>query len=361
MQRLLALGTDAEVLETRAFRAFALGDRDAWKRVTRELLQNPSAVPPVTALQVATYLDDLDGAERFARLLRARRYSDDVRGMAYRLLARVAVARGQWSAAQAQLDTAQRFDATATLELRSLLAVLPFLQVPRSELLVIRGQVEEWQAKIEAPGEASHSSGHAGLHPYVKLYRLGLLNARLRDTSEALRLAGSLDRAGDSASALKADALHTFAQSIRARVAGEGGRAAEALDHLERSSWGMVESIFEAEALDRYYRAELLNALGRDAEALDWYRTIAERATYELVYVAPARWQQGRLYEQAGDRARAVEAYRTVARLWREADPPLRATAAEASRRLRALAVDEDLPERANVIGRRPTLESDTP
>jgi DNA-binding SARP family transcriptional activator len=341
VRRLLALGSATEVLETRAFRAFALGDRDAWKRVTRELLENPPDVPPVTALQVATYLDDLDGAESFARLLSARRYSDDVRGMAYRLLARVAAARGQWSVARAHLDTARGFDPVAALELRSLLAVLPFLEVPRSDLLAIRREVEEWRATVEAPGEVSHSAGHAGLHPYVRLYRLGLLDARLGDTVEALRHAGALQRAGDSSSDLKADALHTFARSIRARVAGDAGRVAEALGHLEQSNWGMVESIFEAEALDRYYRAELLSALGRHAEALDWYRTIAERATYELVYVAPARWRQGRLYEQAGDRARAVEAYRTVTRLWREADPPLRATVAEANQRLRTLGADD--------------------
>jgi tetratricopeptide (TPR) repeat protein len=289
---------------------------------------------------VATYLDDLDGAESFAELLRAPRYSDDVRGMAYRLLARVAVARGQWSVARAQLDTARRFDPTAALELGSLLAVLPFLQVPRPELLAIRREVEEWQARVEAPGEISHSAAHAGLHPYVRVYRLGLLGVRLGDTVEALRHAGALDRAGDSSSALKADALHTFARSIRARVAGEAGRVAEALGHLEQSNWGMVESIFEAEALDRYYRAELLYALGRHAEALDWYRTIAERATYELVYVAPARWRQGRMYERAGNRARAVESYRTVTRLWRDADPPLQATVTEASQRLRALGAD---------------------
>src|SRR3954463_7737750 len=69
VRRLVARGPDTEVLEIRAFRAFALGDRDAWKRVTRELLQNPPDVPPLTALQVATSLNDLDGAARFAQLL----------------------------------------------------------------------------------------------------------------------------------------------------------------------------------------------------------------------------------------------------------------------------------------------------
>ena len=336
MRRLLALGTATEVLETRAFRAFALGDREAWKRVTRELMDNPPDVPAVTALQVATYLDDVDGAERFAHLLTDSRYSDDVRGMAHRLLARVAVARGGWRAARTQLDSAGRFDPIAELELRSLLAVLPFLQVPRSERLQIRRRVKAWPARLEAPGEPSHSSGHTGLHPAVRLYRLGLLDASLGDTTGALRFADSLQMAGDSAAGLRADALRTFARSIRARVAGEAGRPAEALEQLEQSRWDVVESVFEAEALDRYYRAELLFALGRQAEALEWYRTIAERATYELVYVAPARWRQAWLYAQVGDRARAADAYRTVARLWRDADQPLRETAAKAARRARA-------------------------
>jgi DNA-binding SARP family transcriptional activator/TolB-like protein len=337
MRRLLALGTEAEVLETRAFRAFALGDREAWKRVTRELMDNPPAVPAVTALQVATYLDDVDGAERFAHLLTGSRYSDDVRGMAHRLLARVAVARGRWRAARAQLDSAGRFDPVAELELRSLLAVLPFLEVPRDERIEIRRRVDAWPARLEARGEPSHSAGHTGLHPAMRLYRLGLLDASLGDTTEATRFADALQIAADSAAGLRADALRTFARSIRARVAGASGRPAEALEQLDRSRWDVVESMFEAEALDRYYRAELLFALGRRAEALEWYRTIAERATYELIYVAPARWRQGWLYARVGDHARAADAYRTVARLWEDADPPLRRTAAEAARRARPL------------------------
>lgn len=336
MNRLLGLGTATEVLETRAFRAFALGDREAWKRVTRELMDHPPEVPAVTALQVATYLDDVDGAERFARLLTNDRYSEDVRGMAHRLLARVSAARGQWRAARAQLDSAGRFDPVAELELRSLLAVLPFLRVPRAELLDIRRRVAEWPAALEPAGEPSHSAAHAGLHPHVRRYRLGLLDTRLGDTTAALRQAGLLDSAADSASGLKAAAIHTFASSIRARVAARAGRTAEALELLERSNWDVVESIFEAEALDRYYRAELLFTLGRHAEALDWYRTIAERATYELVYVAPARWREGWLHGRLGDRAREADAYLTVERLWRKADPPLQAAAVEASRRAQA-------------------------
>jgi DNA-binding SARP family transcriptional activator/TolB-like protein len=332
MRRLLTLGPSADVLETRAFRAFALGDRDAWKRVTREMLKNPPDVPRVTALQVATYLDDLDGAEQFAELLRAPRYSDDVRGMAYRLLARVAVARGRWSVARAQLDSARRFDSVAELELRSLLASLSFLPVSRDELQAIREEVTAWHP-IERAGESSHSTGHAGLHAYIRLYRLGLIDAKLGDTVEALQVAQRLDRAAESQTGLKAGALHTFAWSVRAHVAGERGRPADGLAELDRADWPMVEAVFEAEAMDRFYRADLLSALGRDAEAANWYRTIAERATYELVYVAAAQWRLAQGYERAGDQAKAVSAYRTVARLWQDADAPFGAIAAEAKRR----------------------------
>jgi hypothetical protein len=253
--------------------------------------------------------------------------------MAYRLLARIALARGRWGAARAQLDSARRFDATAELELRSLLAALPFLQLSRDELRATRQEIAAWDARIESPGESSHSAAHVGLHPYIRLYRLGLLDARLGDTVEALRVVQRLQRAAGSLTGLKADALRTFARSVRAHVAGEGGRPADALAELDRANWQMVESVFEAEALDRYYRAELLTALGRDAEAADWYRTIAERATYELVYVAAANWRLGQAYERAGDGARAATAYRTVARLWHDADPPFRALAADAERR----------------------------
>jgi tetratricopeptide (TPR) repeat protein len=333
VRRLLLLTPGTEVLETRAFRAFALGDREAWKRVTQELLRNPPDVPKITALQAATSPDDLEGTERFARLLLDPRYSDDVRGMGYRLLARMAVARGQWGEAQVQLDSAERFDTTSALELRSLLGALPFVQLSRAELQSLRAEVQRWDARLERPGEPVHSAAHAGLHPYIRLYRLGLLDTRLGDMTSATEEAQRLDRAADSSDGLRVKALRAFARSIRAHVAGEEGRPNDALAELDRADWQVVESVFEAEGLDRFYRAEMLTALGRDAEAANWYRTIAERATYELVYVAAAKWRLGQSYERAGDGARAREAFRAAAGLWRKVDAPFQAVAADASRK----------------------------
>jgi hypothetical protein len=87
----------------------------------------------------------------------------------------------------------------------------------------------------------------------------------------------------------------TFAHSIRARLADAAGRPAEALAELDATAWPRIDSGFMAEALDRYYRATLLQRLGRPAEARAWYSTIAQRATYELVYLAPSRIALGRM------------------------------------------------------------------
>jgi tetratricopeptide (TPR) repeat protein len=148
--------------------------------------------------------------------------------------------------------------------------------------------------------------------------------------ASALREAQSLERSADSSKGVKAGALRAFARSIRSHVAGEEGRPGDALAELDRADWQMVESLFEAEGLDRFYRAELLTALGRDAEAANWYRTIAERATYEVVYVAASRWRLGQGYERAGDRARAKDAFRGATALWRNVDAPFQAAAADA-------------------------------
>jgi tetratricopeptide (TPR) repeat protein len=92
-----------------------------------------------------------------------------------------------------------------------------------------------------------------------------------------------------------------------------------------------------AEVSDRFLRAELLHQLGRDDEAIGWYRSIAERASYELMYVAPAERQLGAIYAARGNRAAAREHYGRFIDLWRNADPELQPVVAEAERALAAV------------------------
>jgi tetratricopeptide (TPR) repeat protein len=115
------------------------------------------------------------------------------------------------------------------------------------------------------------------------------------------------------------------------------GRPAEALAELEAAGWERTARLSVAEASDRYLRAELLHHLGRDEEAIGWYRSIAQRASYELVYVAPAERRLAEIYDARGDEAAAREHYRRFIDLWRDADPELQPVVAEAERQVAEL------------------------
>lgn len=343
-ERLLRITPDSEVLELRAFRAFALSDRDSWKRVTRELLVRPPDVPPVTALEVALFLDDLDGAERFGVILTEPRYSADMRAQGHRLLARAAAARGQWPAARAQLDSAAVLGPVSALELRSLLASLDFLDVPVDEVVAMRDVVQRWNAATADADPNPHSAGHAGLHFAIRAYRIGLLSARLGDRRTLVAQIDSLDRARSRAGGRSEIVLATLTHSLRARAAFAAGDAAGALRHLDQTNWLPIESSFEEEANDRYLRGVVLRALGRDAEAATWFRTIAQRATHELIYVAPSRLHESAIAAGLGDSTSAAAAYRVTARLWSNAEASIRHKVGEAGAQLRrsGIAIPED-------------------
>jgi DNA-binding SARP family transcriptional activator/TolB-like protein len=324
VRRVVALAPEREVLELRAFRAFALGDAQGQKRVTTELLASPGRVPVMTALDVAVHADDLAGVERFGALLTGDERSVDVRGFGHRLLAQTAAARGQWRAAQRELASASRLDSTAALELRAQLAVLPFLPVGRAELASTREALLAWHPTPDESADAIHFKSHLGLHPSLRAYLLGLVSAQLGDTASAASYARELERASDSSARTTiAIARATFAHSLRARIADAAGEPERALDLLRRAEWQPIASDVMIEALDRYYRAELLRRLGRTDEARAWYASMAQRATYELPYLAPSRLALAKLAEARGDGDEARRHYRSFVDAWHSADPEL--------------------------------------
>ena len=331
LQRLVATGQGSDVVETRAFRAFALGDRPGQKRITHLIREDPARIPAVTALDVAVRADDLEGSERFGHLLARESQPPDVRGYGHRMLAQTALARGKWRLAQQEVEAAARFDSIPALELLSLFDALSFIPVPQAEIMKTRETLRRWEP-IEQPPALQHTAAHTGLHPYLRLHRLGLLDIKLGDTTLALQRARTLDRTGDSTTGGRF--AHTLAQSIRARVAEAGNRYAEALGQIESAGWEAAASVFASEAYDRYLRAELLQRLGRDDEALGWFGSIAERAAYELVYLAPAHRHQAEIYERRGQRELAAQHYRRFIDLWSGADAELQPRVKEARERL---------------------------
>jgi len=87
-------------------------------------------------------------------------------------------------------------------------------------------------------------------------------------------------------------------------------------------------------AHNRYLRAELLRLSGRAGEAAGWYGSIAQRASYDLMYLAPSALRLARIMDARGNTAGAAEHYRRFTALWGEADPELRAVVGEAGVRL---------------------------
>jgi tetratricopeptide (TPR) repeat protein len=289
-------------------------EADTLMRRARSAVQRPP-----TALEEAVMTADLEGSERVGRRI-VGASAPDVQAYGHRMLAQAALTRGQWRRAWSELAVAGRLDSIPALELRSLFAAFSFLPLPRSEIIAVREAVRRWDA---------------GAQRALRLHRLGLLDTRLGDTTSALREARSLDRAADSS--LAGRFAQTLAASIRAHVAAVGGRDRQALSDLDAAGWEAAAPAFVAEAYDRYFRAELLERAKREDEALGWFQSIAERAAYELVYLAPSHLHQAEIYRRRGQRDLAVQHYRRFIELWGESDPELQPAVAEARKQLAEL------------------------
>ena len=100
----------------------------------------------------------------------------------------------------------------------------------------------------------------------------------------------------------------------------------------------MAASLFFSQALERYTRAELLAAAGRDQEAILWFNTFATGSSRDLIYLAPSHLRRGEIYERLGDADRAAEHYERFIELWRDCDPELRPLVTYAAERLTLLA-----------------------
>jgi tetratricopeptide (TPR) repeat protein len=84
---------------------------------------------------------------------------------------------------------------------------------------------------------------------------------------------------------------------------------------------------------ERFARPELLYRLGREDEALPWYRSLA----YDLLYTGPAELRLAQIYEHKGNRRRAIEHYSRFVELWRESDSELQPMVHQAQQALARL------------------------
>ena len=324
----------------RALQAFQFGDKASQERIVAEL--RSASDYAIGGAPLVQMLHNAHASEALARLMTEPMRSSLLRATGHIQLAHLALTNGHWKAAQSELGAAAKLDPSVALEYRALLAAAPFLPLPRAELEKLREEITRSSppAATAKTSDEDWFSPHDDIHPQLRLYLLGILSIRLSDRDAAIRNAAELERPIESP---KVSAVaHAFAGSLRAQVAQLEGKSEDALAILEQTrleiAWeAPFRSAFFSRAYERYLRAELLRAVGRDQDALPWYTSLEESMLYDRVYLAPSHMRRAEIYEKLGDREKAAFHYSRFVELWKDCDEELRPQVGEVERRLRSL------------------------
>ncbi len=276
-------------------------------------------------LVLASYHEDLDRAEEFARFSTKPSLPARTRATAHLFLAEFGAAGGRWSAAKQELAVVQRLgQVDSALIGRALAASLPFLGVPQGDVRRIREEVQRWTPGHDPSQPLPESIGP--LAPHLRLYLLGLLSTRLGNAAEALRLASELETL--PAPPESRAVVRSLARTIRADVAAASGRTEEGLTLLAdvrgEIPFELLMLPYFSEEHARYLRSRLLFQAGRDEEALRLVENAFAGTPGELYYRAPAHLLQAEIQQRLGNREAAAEHYSRFIALWRSCDEPLR-------------------------------------
>jgi DNA-binding SARP family transcriptional activator len=282
-----------QALAMRALRVFAGGDADAMAALAAELQSARAITVAIAFADVALYARNPAGAEMLARSFIQVARSAELRALCHILLAHLAAAEGRGDDARAELLRAETLDPTWGLEMRGWFAALPRLETPDEERRRVRARLEAWDAASAPPSSFAIFAMHNHLHPGIRLWLLGLLDLRLGDRAAALGRAEALHLLPPDDDGL----VRGMEAELRAGVARAEGRPGDGLALLAASRPSLwfqltVASPFFTLASRRWLTAELLRDLGRDGEAEGWYRSLAERSPYELVFddARPVAW-----------------------------------------------------------------------
>jgi tetratricopeptide (TPR) repeat protein len=96
-------------------------------------------------------------------------------------------------------------------------------------------------------------------------------------------------------------------------------------------------SPFYSQGLERFLYAGVLAGESRSQDASQWYDSFSSNSIFDLIYLAPAHLERGRLAEQLGQPEVALSHYQQAVALWLNCDPDLRALPDQARARIKAL------------------------
>ena len=278
-----------QALAMRALRAWTTRDAGAIAEVQAELQQARALTVAIAFADVALYSGNLEGASDLARGFLGVARAPELRALCHIMLAHLALAAGHGPAARAELAEAEALDRTWGVEMRALFAALPSGDWSEAEVRAAHAALDALSPVEPRPSSFVIFALHQELHPAIRLYLLGLLELKLGDLSAA---AGRVEALAE----LEADGplVRNLTVELDAALARARGRPEEALARLERARpelWFQltVASPFFTLASQRLLRARLLEELGRTREAEGWYRSMAERSPYELIWRTEGR------------------------------------------------------------------------
>lgn len=312
-------------LSARGQRAIVFGDTAQEAAYRAELRTRKDLWAQMNGGLVTFTTMNLPAGRRLWHLLTEPSRSPSMRLLAHTVLAKLELTGGRRGAAAAELAAAEALDPGVALEHRAVFALSRFLNPPASELIALRDSLRRWNPLTTRTGGAELPAIPAQIHPYIKLYLLGMLSARLRDDAAARRYAEALERPGRSS--LIGRFAADEADAVRGEAAWMSGRREEALAKVEQAQFWtndsgleeMGDSPFTTHLHERFARAELLYQLGREHEALAWYRPLA----HDFLYTASAELREAEIYQHEGDRESAKAHYARFLELWSDCDTDL--------------------------------------
>jgi tetratricopeptide (TPR) repeat protein len=364
------LTTDRRLLQVAAFRAIASGDT----ATVRTLVQSVRSWEDAAAWQLAAYLTAFSDVPERARpvlqeLIGPQRAAGTIADLHW-FVALLHLENGQLAAARGAMTDALAANAVVpavwhrrTFELITdwWSAALP-LPAPDSTLDRIRHTASS--SNVSLPSGKSNFESSASGEPLwialtrqalgnpnrfeaLRLYTVGTVSLRLSDRASASTASAALARL--AASNASDWFVHALDGELRARRAWHDGRPEQALTILDQVELGPVSVgatnivPFLAHAQRRYLRGQLLSAVGRDAEALQWFASLGALSVPETPFRALAHLRQAEIHERLGNRSEAVTHYSRFVALWQNSDPELqplveaardhRATAAHSARK----------------------------
>lgn len=232
---------------------------------------------PLNRFLVVEFAQTLSAGQRLAEFFVESGQPDWQQTLGHLELAGIEVARGRWAEALEAIDRAARLRPDLALEMKAYMALAAPQQLEGIDFASIAEELRAWNPPTDQdlPTTRSHEAPHAGLHPWLRLYLMGLLEARIGETDAALARAQAL--AGADAPPALEEWLRDLEAIVRSEVARSRGDAAGALDLLQRAPLWTVYRLDPrfSSILGHFYpvvmRAELLLELGRPHEALRWY------------------------------------------------------------------------------------------